>query len=93
MNIEDKINELLDAANELRPLPDDDERKFPLAALIDKINALRAEQSRHGKPDPVEVSEFNEVKRGIENIYNRQPNPGEVEFNLPRRGRPPKDKQ
>lgn len=46
MKIEDKITELRLAADELRPLSEDDERRFPLASIIDKINSLRALQAK-----------------------------------------------
>ena len=92
MNIEDKIAELLAQAEPLRKLADDDTAKAPLTGIVDEINALRAEQSRGGRPDPDESRELMEVKRGIENTYGRKPNPGEAEFflNKPKRGRPAK---
>ena len=46
MNSEVKIAELLAQAEPLRELHDDDETKRPLTAIVDKINALRAEQSK-----------------------------------------------
>ncbi|MES2958467.1 MAG: hypothetical protein V4792_09775 [Pseudomonadota bacterium] len=45
MTIEDQILELAAKADALRPLPDGEPAKEPLAALVDRINALRAQQA------------------------------------------------
>ena len=45
-DLEAQIQELLKKAEPLRKLEDDDEKKAPLTAIIDKINALRAEQAK-----------------------------------------------
>lgn len=45
MTIEDKIQTLLNQAAPLRPLEEDDPKKARLAAIVDEINALRAEQA------------------------------------------------
>lgn len=46
MNIEDQIADLLAEAAPLRLLPDDEAEAKGLPALVDKINRLRAVQSR-----------------------------------------------
>jgi hypothetical protein len=46
MTVEEKIAALLAEAAPLRALPDDEAEAKGLPALVDKINALRAEQSR-----------------------------------------------
>jgi hypothetical protein len=46
MNIEDQIADLLAEAAPLRLLPDDEAEAKGLPALVDKINCLRAKQSR-----------------------------------------------
>lgn len=46
MNIEAKITELLAQAEPLRAMHDDDATKTPLTAIVDQINALRAEQAK-----------------------------------------------
>jgi hypothetical protein len=45
-DIEAQIQELLKKAEPLRLLEDDDVKKIPLVAIVDKINALRAEQAK-----------------------------------------------
>jgi hypothetical protein len=45
MTIENQIAELLAQAEPLRALDDDDEAKEPLRLIVDRINALRAEQA------------------------------------------------
>jgi len=37
-----RLQQLLDSADKLRDLADDDVEKIPLAAMVDEINAIRA---------------------------------------------------
>jgi hypothetical protein len=55
MDYEAQIAELLTKAVPLRLLDDDDERKVLLTAIVDRINALRAEQARAPKSVPIET--------------------------------------
>jgi hypothetical protein len=48
-DIDAQIEKLLEAALPLYPLDEDDEKRYPLAGIIDKINALRAEQAEIAK--------------------------------------------
>lgn len=48
--IEGEIQRLLDKADPLRELEDDDPKKAALPGLVDDINALRAEQSALNNP-------------------------------------------
>lgn len=48
MSIEKAIEVLLAKADELRPVPDDDPIKAPLAGIVDEINSLRAIQAKPG---------------------------------------------
>ncbi len=50
MTIEQEIAALCAQADELRPLPEDEPAKAPLAGIIDAINALRAKQARGDLP-------------------------------------------
>lgn len=52
MNLETLIAELLAQADPLRELADDDPAKAPLGPLVDKINALRAEQASEAMRGP-----------------------------------------
>jgi len=94
MNIQDKIDDLLAKAEPFRSMEDDDETKRPLTGIVDEINKLRALQAE-GKDftDALtrkEESEIGDVKRGIEDAYNRPAKRGEAEhvLRLPKRGRP-----
>lgn len=53
--IEAEIAILAESADKLRTLDQDDPKALPLAGLIDKINALRAEQSTAPDGEPEEV--------------------------------------
>lgn len=54
MSVETDIEALLLKAEPLRGLDEDDEKKVPLAAIVNKINALRAIQAAPDyKPEPV----------------------------------------
>lgn len=48
MTIEQDIEALLAKADDLRPLPEDEPSKTPLAGIIDQINKLRAIQAAPG---------------------------------------------
>jgi hypothetical protein len=48
MTLEEQITELLVQAAPLRLLAGDDPEAEPLAGIVDKINALRAEQAKAG---------------------------------------------
>jgi hypothetical protein len=51
-DIDTEITVLAEEADKLRHLAEDDPLKLPLGPLIDKINALRAEQAVSLRSDP-----------------------------------------
>ena len=57
MNLEQEIGMLLDQAEPLRCLPDDEPAKIPLTAIVDAINKLRAQQAKVANPLPEPVLE------------------------------------
>lgn len=57
MNLETEISRLLQMAEPLRCLPDDEPAKIPLTAIVDEINKLRAQQDRQANPLPEPVIE------------------------------------
>lgn len=56
MTIEDQITALLAEAEPLRLLPDEEAEAKGLPGIVDKINALRAEQAGSGNVRPVEIA-------------------------------------
>jgi hypothetical protein len=53
------LNELIAAADKLRPLHDDDPKKEPLTHIVDQINAIRAEEAEavmRGEPPAADAA-------------------------------------
>lgn len=55
MTIQARIDALIAEADALRPLPEDEPMKAPLAGIVDEINELRAVQAAPGFVDGAEV--------------------------------------
>jgi hypothetical protein len=74
MTIENQIAELLAQAEPLRALDDDDEAKEPLRLIVDRINALRAEQELASMDERFLPDELRkEVSRAAEEFYGTKP--------------------
>ncbi len=64
MSIQSQIDALLIEADALRPLPEDEPLKAPLAGIIDHINQLRAMQAVPGFVDSDDMPDIEKRKPG-----------------------------
>lgn len=56
-----EIDDLLAQADKLRPLDDDDPKKEPLTAIVDRINELRAQEAAAAMDPPTSAPLQNEA--------------------------------
>lgn len=94
MTIQDQITALCAEAEPLRSRHDGGGDE--LAALVEQINELRVIEANGSALTFEQRQENKAIARGIENTFDRKPNPGEVEFfggtpDAPKRGRKPKE--
>jgi hypothetical protein len=62
VDIEAQIQGLLKEGEPLRLLDDDDPKKVPLTAIVDKINELRAQQEKAGRITPEAPQSYEEER-------------------------------
>lgn len=57
-----EIDDLLAQADKLRPLDDDDPKKEPLTAIVDRINEIRAQEAAAAMDPPPDVAPAPQVE-------------------------------